>query len=211
MPASEFILGGLGEISNTYRPLALIWHLYLVLIALGLIAGRRMSRRLMGVLLTLPLLSVSVLAWMTANPFNGALFASGGIALILISVRMKRERVAIAPPWMVVSGAIMLLFGLVYPHFLEGLWPLAYIYSAPTGLIPCPTLSALIGFSLITGCLGSRVWAVVLGAMGLFYGFFGAVRLGVALDWVLIAGAVNLVLSNYLERDIYTGTKEAQE
>lgn len=209
MPTSEVILNGLMEISNTYRPLAMIWHLYLVLIAIGLIAGRRISRRLMGVLLALPLFSVSVLAWLTSNPFNGAVFAAGGVALIAISIRMRTGRVAIAPPWMVVSGAIMLLFGLLYPHFLKGLWPLAYVYSAPTGLIPCPTLSALIGLSLITGCLGSRAWTVVLGAMGLFYGFFGAVRLGVALDWVLIAGSFNLILSSYLERDIYSRPEPA--
>jgi hypothetical protein len=30
----------------------------------------------------------------------------------------------------------------------------------------------------------------VLGAAGIFYGLFGALRLGVALDWALLAGGL---------------------
>lgn len=42
-------------------------------------------------------------------------------------------------------------------------------------------------------CGSSRAWEFVLGAAGLFYGVFGAVRLGVAIDWVLAVGAAVLL------------------
>ncbi|PLW83854.1 hypothetical protein CWI75_00380 [Kineobactrum sediminis] len=84
----------------------------------------------------------------------------------------------------------MIGFGWLYPHFLDNTTSLVYLYAAPTGLIPCPTLSIVIGFTLILGGLGSRSWCLVLAMMGLFYGVFGAARLGVRIDGVLILGAL---------------------
>ena len=52
----------------------------------------------------------------------------------------------------------------------------------PTGLVPCPTLSIVIGLALIVEGLDSRIWtSVLVGATGVFYGIFGAVRLGVTI------------------------------
>jgi len=84
----------------------------------------------------------------------------------------------------------MIVFGWVYPHFLDNAGPMAYLYSAPTGLIPCPTLSVVIGFTLVLGGLRSRAWCVALSAVGLFYGAFGAGRLGVNIDWILFVGSL---------------------
>ena len=53
----------------------------------------------------------------------------------------------------------------------------------------CPTLSIVIGLALITGGLDSRLWTSILTAAGLFYGLFGALRLGVTIDFVLLLGA----------------------
>ena len=92
-----------------------------------------------------------------------------------------------------IAGAALLIFGWVYPHFLETSSPLTYLYAAPTGLIPCPTLSITIGFALILGGLDSRLWSWVLGAFGLFYGAFGALRLGVTIDLVLLLGSIALI------------------
>lgn len=57
------------------------------------------------------------------------------------------------------------------------------------GLIPCPTLSAIIGMTVVFGGLGSRSWSTVLAALAVFYGVYGAAVLGVTIDWVLAAGA----------------------
>lgn len=84
----------------------------------------------------------------------------------------------------------MIGFGWIYPHFLDNATPMEYLYAAPTGLIPCPTLSIVIGFTLILGGLRLRPWCLVLTIMGLFYGVFGAGRLGVKIDGVLLLGAL---------------------
>ena len=83
MPGPEQILKGLSEIANKWQMLAMVWHVYFGILAVGLIAGVRPSKRLAGILLGLPLLSVSALAWASSNPFNGTLVALAGIALIV--------------------------------------------------------------------------------------------------------------------------------
>ena len=83
----------------------------------------------------------------------------------------------------------MIAFGWTYPHFLNVANPLEYFYAAPTGIIPCPTLSIIIGFTLALGGLRSRSWCLVLAAVGFYYGFFGALWLGVKVDWILLLAA----------------------
>ena len=190
MPTSEEILGGLGVIANNWRWFAILWHGYFAVIILALILGIRPSKRIFGVLLTLPLLSVSVLAWLNANAFNGGFFAIVAIALGFIALKLPAGAIRIGPIWLTAVGTLMLGFGWVYPHFLVGHGFAQYLYAAPTGLIPCPTISIVIGVSLILGGLGSRAWCLVLAFIGLFYGAFGAVKLGVLIDLTLFAGAL---------------------
>ncbi len=200
MPTPEQILSGLSAIANRWQMLAMIWHVYFAALAVGLVLGVRLSKRWGGILLGLPLLSVSALAWTAANPFNGLLFALAGIGLIVIAAKLPDERVSIAPAWLVGAGGFMFLFGWIYPHFLNTSSLLTYLYAAPTGLVPCPTLSIVIGLGLIVGGLESRAWSLTLGITGLFYGLFGALRLGVTLDLVLILGALLIVLAIFVHR-----------
>jgi hypothetical protein len=88
----------------------------------------------------------------------------------------------------------MIVFGLLYPHFLPAGTGWAYLYRAPTGLIPCPTLSLAVGVALFCGGLGSLAWAATLAGLGLFYGLFGVLRLRVGLDIGLAAGAAVLLV-----------------
>lgn len=201
MPSTDQILAGLTSIANEWQLLAIIWHVYFAVLAGGLLLGMRPPMRVAGVLLALPLFSVSGLAWMTGNPFNGAIFALFGIALVVIALRLPDEALTIAPTWIAAVGAALFVFGWVYPHFLatSSYWP--YLYAAPTGLVPCPTLSIVIGMSLIVGGFDSRTWSWVLGAVSLFYGVFGAVRLGVTIDFVLLVGALLLVLLPFLRHE----------
>ncbi len=200
MPAPELILNGLSNIANQWWLLAAAWHAYFAVLIVGLILGVRPSKRVAGILLALPLLSVSVLAWTAANPFNGALLGLAGVALIVLAFRLPDEPIQIAPLWVVVAGALMFVFGWVYPHFLDTFPVFAYLYAAPTGLVPCPTLSIVIGLALIAGGLDSRLWTSVLAATGLFYGLFGALRLGVTIDIVLLLGALIALVVVFLPK-----------
>jgi hypothetical protein len=200
MPNSEQILNGLSTIANQWQILAIAWHIYFAALAGGLALGFRPSKRIGAILLVLPLLSVSILAWLAANPFNGLLFALASIALLIIAIRLPQEPVEIAPLWLTAAGIFLFLFGWLYPHFLENASFLPYLYAAPTGLIPCPTLSIVTGLSLMVGGLESRTWSGVLGGMGLFYALFGAIRLGVAIDLILLLGALLLLLIAFLPK-----------
>jgi hypothetical protein len=200
MPAPELILDGLSKIANQWWLLAVAWHAYFAVLLGGLLLGVRPSQRVAGILLALPLLSVSLLAWTAANPFNGTLLAVAGVTLIALAFRLPAAPIRIAPPWVVVAGALMFVFGWVYPHFLDTFPPVAYLYAAPTGLVPCPTLSIVIGLALITGGLDSRLWTSILAATGLFYGLFGALRLGVTIDIVLLLGALLVLVIAFLPK-----------
>jgi hypothetical protein len=200
MPTPAQILEGLTIISNNYLTLAVIWHVVIGLAILGIILGWRPSRRLGASVLCLPLLSVSVLAWANGNPFNGAVFLLAAVALLLLGLRLPAQRVEAGPLWASAIGVLMLAFGWVYPHFLAGRSWLTYLYAAPMGLVPCPTLSVAVGFALIARGLGSRAWGIVLAVVGLFYGLFGALRLGVRIDAFLCIGALALLIQSLAQR-----------
>jgi hypothetical protein len=72
---------------------------------------------------------------------------------------------------------------------------LTYLYASPTGLIPCPTLSAVVGVGLVVEGLGSRGWSLILVGGGILYGLFGWLRLGVGMDAVLLVGALTLAVA----------------
>lgn len=194
MPTPEQIHNSLSEIANTWQLIAILWHLYFAVLTVGLIKGARPTRRITGILLVLPLLSVSGLAWLSGNPFSGIAFAVSGAVLFCIALRLPASGVRVAPWWAIVPGVLLVVFGWGYPHFLDTASLLPYVYSAPTGLIPCPTLSIVIGYSLLLGCLGSRVWSVILGTIGIMYGLLGVLYLSLVIDWVLLIGALILVI-----------------
>jgi hypothetical protein len=135
---------------------------------------------------------VSALAWSIGNPFNGSAFATLALSLVLAARRFPNRRVEFGPGAQVAAGAALLAFGWTYPHFVKvGHWT-GYLYAAPLGLLPCPTLSAAIGVTLALFGLRSRAWSVALAAVGFLYGVIGVFALGVSLDYALLGGAVAL-------------------
>jgi hypothetical protein len=193
MPSSTEILSGLTAIANDAMALAVLWHAIIATAIVALVRGwRPSSRRAAAGLAALPM-TVSVLAFMYGNAFNGMLFAALTIALFAIGARFSSHQVRRSGVWPSRLGAAMVGFGLIYPHFLHAR-PLAlYAVAAPTGLVPCPTLAVLVGFTLLIDGALSRSWATTLGSFGLVYGVVGVFKLGVALDVALIIGAVSLL------------------
>jgi hypothetical protein len=104
-------------------------------------------------------------------------------------------------------GASMIAFGSTYPHFLREGSFFVYVVAAPLGIIPCPSLSVAVGFALLAGGFGARAWPLALAATGLFYGLFGAVRLGVLLDLPLVAGSFALVIVSIAANDVRRSAK----
>lgn len=192
MPTPAQILQGLTAVANGARGLAVAWHVALAALLVAFASGWRPSRRLLGALLALPLFSVAALAGAYGNPFNLGVPAAFGVALVALAVRLPGGSVGLRLGPAGLAGLAVFGYGWVYPHFLATDSPLAYLYAAPTGLVPCPSLSVAIGLALVAGGLGSRAWSWTLAAAGLFYAFFGMFRLGVLLDVGLLFGAVSL-------------------
>ena len=201
MPDREQILTGLTTAANHYVALAVAWHAVTLVAIIALAAGWRPSRRLAGSLLAAPLISVSAVAWVSGNPFNGAVFAAASLALIVLAAACtSRERVSLAPRGSQLVGAALVAFGWAYPHFLVGRPALDYLIAAPLGVIPCPTLSAVAGAALMARGLESRAWCGTLAAFAGFYAVFGMARLGVWIDVGLLVGAVSLAATTWLVR-----------
>jgi len=188
------ILAGLGRIANEAFAYAVLWHLVIAGLLIALLLQWRPAPRLAGGLLCLPLASVSGFAWAFGNPFNGIAFAMVTVVLGLFVWRAPERDVRRSRPWTVALGGMLVAFGWFYPHFLVGRPALAYLYGAPVGLIPCPTLSLLIGVTLIGSGPNTKSGSLVLAGAGAFYALFGALRLGVLIDLVLLAGSIGLGL-----------------
>jgi len=192
MPSSASILDGLTRIANQWWIVAAFWHACAAALLFAVLRRRAISVRLVGMLLVLPLISVSALAWTANNPFNGMVFAVLSLVLAAIARGLPRDATAIAAWPSLLVGSAMVAFGWIYPHFLETTQWALYLVAAPLGLLPCPTLSAIIGVTLIAGGLRSTAWTFVLAGAGVCYAMIGVLRLAVAIDSVLLAGAAAL-------------------
>ena len=199
MPPPELILSGLSAIANEWRDLAIVWHVFFAALVLAALA-RRLSRRAVGALLVIPLMSVGGLARGAGNGFNAVVV--GGLAVLLAGsvAKVSNQTARLESLPAVVAGGLLLGFGFGYPHFLEAKSWLPYMYSAPLGLLPCPTLAALLGITLMFGLFRHGAWAAILGVAAVLYGAIGTFRLGVGIDVVLIVGGAVLVVANMSAR-----------
>ena len=198
MPRSEDILSGLHAIANSYVIYAIIWHVIFYALIIAVALKWVPSYRLLGVLLSIPLFSVAAFAWVSGNPFNGTMFSIMAILILVFGIRASSLPISMSELPFIVIGIIMIVFGLLYPHFIETDSVVKYLYASPAGLIPCPTLSILIGFILLFNGFGSQPITMTFVVFGLFYGFFGAMKLHVHLDFVLIFGSLALLSKSIL-------------
>jgi hypothetical protein len=192
MPTSEAILAGLTSIANEWRVIAVLWHGFVAALLLAIAVRPVLSNRLVGLLLVLPLLSVGALAWAAHNPFNGAVFTGLSLVLATIALRLPSASIRIASRPFLLSGVALVAFGWTYPHFLDTSHWAEYLVAAPLGLLPCPTLAAVAGLTLIVGAFRSSAWSLTLAGVCFAYAVIGVFRLQVAMDAGLLAGAVML-------------------
>jgi hypothetical protein len=194
MPQPQEILNGLSQIVNQFSNYAIIWHVVFYILIILLISQWKTSNKLFSVFLAIPLLSVSLFAWLSKNPFNGLMFALFGLLLFVLGLKNSQENIVFSPTPFNILGILVIIYGLVYPHFALVSNFYEYLFLAPTGLIPCPTLSVVIGFTILFSNFQSRRWAILLLIIGFFYSLFGIFRLGVWLDLGLLAANCTLLI-----------------
>jgi hypothetical protein len=194
MPTPEEILSGLALAANKYMGFSIAWHILVLIFTFLLLSGKKMNLKHISSGMGVLLLSVGFVAYLVSNPFNAVMFA---LAAVIFGIfNMKFKPLPVSFKWDIVSsiGFLMLIFGFVYPHFLVNVPLYKYFYASPLGLIPCPTLSAFIGLTLMLHGSLPKKWMFVAALLGLFYGIFGVLRLKVYLDVVLLAGAIFLLV-----------------
>jgi hypothetical protein len=172
MLKAQEILNGLQKIVNEYSILAVIWHVIFYTLIIALAAKWQPTDRILGTLMFIPLLSVAILAWISGNPFNGTLFSILSILILIFGLKTSAQPISLSQLVYLITGILMVGFGLVYPHF-TGNSLIKHLYASPIGLIPCPTLSVLIGFALIFNGFGSQTINLIYIIFGFFYGIFG--------------------------------------
>jgi hypothetical protein len=191
MPSASDILDGLSDIANRATGIAVAWHIVIAMALAALAGGWRPSRCTARLLTGSPLVSVAAVSFAFGNLFNGWVFSAGALALTALAMNGDLRPISRESASTYRIGVAAIAFGWLYPHFLER-HVAAYLYASAVGLIPCPTLAVATGFALLGNGLGSRLWSLTLAAVGLLYGLFGVLRLGVFLDIGLVAGAVAL-------------------
>ena len=194
MPKTQEIIASLQSLANDYSIVAIFWHIMFYFLLAFLIAKWNPSNKLLGILICLPLLSVAIFAWIAGNPFNGSLFSLIAILIFIFSLRAPSGPITLSTFPYYFIGILMIAFGLIYPHFLNTDSFIKYLYASPLGLVPCPTLSLLIGFVLLYNGFGSNSISIAFIVIGLFYGIFGVFKLGVYLDLGLLFGTITLLI-----------------
>jgi hypothetical protein len=208
MPTPEEILYGLALAANKFIALSITWHVIILVFIILLVSGRKFNQKIVAAGMAISLLSVGFIAVLVSNPFNGIMFALAALVFGVIYLKFKPVPVGCEWDFTSVAGLVMVLFGFIYPHFLDGAPFYKYIYASPLGLIPCPTLSAFIGVTMMLHGFHSKKWMMVAAMIGLFYGIFGVMRLKVYLDVVLIAGALFLLIYAFTWKQTNEPVKE---
>lgn len=195
MLTKDEIIAGLISVANDYSNIAIVWHIIILILLAALFAGWKPENSLMILLLSSLLMSVSAFASLQGNIFNASVFAFLVIMSIYSTLRAGNGMISGDRSWPDIAGLLLIIFGLIYPEFLKTYSPIEYTYASPIGLIPCPTISALTGFALVYKGFRSRMWSITIGVAGMFYGLMGAFYLDMYVDWILVAGAVVLIVN----------------
>jgi hypothetical protein len=194
MPPPADVLANLTAIANGALTAAALWHVIVFAWLIALATGWRPSTRVSATMLVGLAASVSVVSFAFGNPFNGTSFALLVGVLSRVTRNIGRDPLAMATSWPPAVGGLLVVYGLVYPHFLEEAPLVLYGIAAPVGLIPCPTLAVMAGLTLVAKDAFSRSWGATVAGFGLFYALFGMIRLRVFLDAGLVIGTLALAL-----------------
>jgi hypothetical protein len=189
MPNASEILTSLEFLANKYFWLAMVWHIIILIVVIFSTYSKKPNAKIYFGTCGLLFLSVSMMAAMVTNIFNLIVFLALALVFIKKSVTTASSQLYLIQPVVNrILSYILILSGLIYPHFL-GPEMLMYIVAAPVGIIPCPTLLVTSGITLMFSMPNKKLTYLLAGA-NIFYGMIGVFFLGVTLDVLLLLTAI---------------------
>jgi hypothetical protein len=188
MPPGVQILESLELISSKYMVIAIGWHLLIYLLLLILVISKtKPGRGWVAIFISLPVFSVALVSAFAESYFNSIVFFL--LTALILFFTLKSHQTIIPARRSNPIGIIIAACGLLYPHFTEDIrW---IFFTAPVGLIPCPSLLLSTGLLIYFGST-SKAISITFIIAGLFYGLFGVFRLNVLIDLLLIAAVLPL-------------------
>lgn len=192
MPTAESILDSLRQISQRYQNVAIAWHMIIYsFLVVYTVSNKIPPARYLFYFISGLLLSVATVSWVAGNPFNGIVFGLGFLGMLYLSKKSPVRKAEVSALYQA-TGLLFMIAGLLYPHFLEGDL-VSYLYAAPTGLIPCPTLLFISGLMLLLPYQISKCgYGIIL--LDLLYGTAGVFSLHIYGDALLFGAAAILLV-----------------
>lgn len=185
----------LTDITDQLKGYSLIVHgLFLATIAGGL-ASRKNRDTVFFLFIAFLSFSATIVSIKYMIIPNVLIFA---IFLILIIDAYRRKELNFdlenVTPVTLFFGAVGLIFGFWYLHWVADPLMLNALLYAPVGLVNCPTMLTIAGFLILTVEPRSTILESVVALVTLYFGFFGVFRLGAYVDVVLIGCGLFLLL-----------------
>jgi hypothetical protein len=189
------ITGMLETVSRDTRSYSTFMHLlFLAVIGLGL-AVKSMRNTLFSFFIAYLSLSAAVVAVMYEIVPNVIVFGTFCVLILhaWFSKSLSFDFEHIAPVSML-FGALGLIFGFWYLHWVESPVWLNALVSSPLGVVNCPTMAAVCGFLCLSRKPRSTMLEATVALMTLYFGFFGIFRLGAYVDVALVVCALFLIM-----------------
>ena len=194
------ITSTLTKISGELKHYFLAIHItFLGLFVLGLIWKRFKNQLLFSIMLLLALSSTVISSIYVVIP-NIVFFGIITIMLIVTyaakKIRFELENLKIID-W--IFAGIGIIFGFWYLHWVEDPIALNALLYSPLGGVNCPTLLLLTTLLILSKKPKSMLLTSFVGALTIYFGFFGMIMLGAYVDIALILCGIYLVGRSWFE------------
>jgi len=195
MKAPEAITSMLETVAREAKPYAAFVHLlFLAVLGLGLLVGR-LRNLLFSLFIAFISLSAAIFGVAYVIAPNVILFATFFVLILRAWLNGKLNFVfGNTAPVSLCFGALGLVFGFWYLHWVESPVWLNALFASPLGVVNCPTMVTVCGFLCLSQKPRSALLEAAVGTVTLYFGFFGIFRLGAYVDVVLVLCALFLLV-----------------
>ena len=201
MKTPEEITSTLTSISTDLKFYFLGVHIMvLILLGTGFIWKRFRKQLLFAVIFLLALSSTVISSIYVVIP-NIVFFST--ITILLLYTFMKKKidfRFNELKIWDWVMSSLGIVFGLWYLHWVDAPIALNALLYSPLGGVNCPTLVLLSAILIMLRKPIPIKLTTFVGALTVYFGFFGMIRLGAYVDIVLILCGAYLLLKSFFLR-----------